>query len=111
MEWPAFFEAHFRPHLVAANLDRAAEGDAARVLVDDLAAIVAFTGTYAVSLEADRIRFAFEKDDDAGHLADMLAAERLSGDAEWSTRATVEIDGALRRRIAAHAARARSRNR
>jgi predicted regulator of Ras-like GTPase activity (Roadblock/LC7/MglB family) len=100
MDWDAFQDAHYRPHLVEADLAIASEDTTATVF-DRLPTMLGLTGNYAIRKDGNTIRAAFEIDSDAERFAAMLLAKVSSREAEWASRWVGRIDGTTRRRILA----------
>ena len=102
MNWDAFQEAHYRPHLVVAILELAAEpasGKSTLALFERLAAVLGMWGNYAIKQEGASIRAAFEIDADAERFAGVLLAKPTLAEPEWSSKFLGRIDRASRRSI------------
>lgn len=102
MDWDAFLDAHYRPHLVVATLGSGVEpasDQATGVLLERLAEALRLSGNYAIKHDGDDIRAAFETDADAGRFAGVLMAKTTTRDPEWASRAVGRIDGVAQRKI------------
>ena len=102
MDWEAFQNAHYRPHLVLANLEDAAkpdQGETRRAMLERLAASLGVSGNYAIKRDGATIHAAFELDMDAARFADVLLAKTTFRDPEWASRAVARMDRAMQRKI------------
>ena len=104
MDWEAFQEAHFRPHLV---IVRAVdfEPQMARVMLGRwLDESFNPPGNCALTRDGQSILVAFENDLDAKKFATLLRATAVASEPMWATMAEGRFDRAARRRIRLHAA-------
>jgi hypothetical protein len=104
LDWDAFQDAHYRPHLVVAILDAipdAASGKSTVALFERLAAALGMWGNYAVKQDGASIRAAFEIDTDAERFAGVLRAKTTFAEPEWASKSLGRVDSAGRGRIAA----------
>ena len=102
MDWETFQDAHYRPHLVIANLAGTAKPDQAetrKALLERLAASLGVAGNYAIKRDGTTIHAAFELDMDAARFADVLLAKTAFRDPEWASRAVARMDRATQRKI------------
>jgi hypothetical protein len=100
MEWERFQDAHYRPHLVVANLEEGlapVSGD----LLQSLVATLGASGNYAIRGDGDTLQAVFEIDKDAERFANTLSARASSRDLEWASKTVARIDRAAQKRIAA----------
>lgn len=106
MEWSAFIDAHYRSHLVEAQLAGVAAEAAMPVLEDHLKSR---SGNYAFQRQGRKILVAFERDVDADGFAILVRATRKERSAEWSSRRNVRLDTAGLRRVSSATRRERSK--
>ena len=104
MDWDTFQDAHYRPHLVVANLEGGAvRGSAERriSLLQRLVEALGVSGNYAIKQDGANIRAAFESDADATRFAKVLLAKATAREPEWASNAVARLDRATRRNITA----------
>jgi len=104
MEWDAFQDAHYRPHLIVAMLDLAPDPPPAMsvaALLERLATTLGISGNYATKPDGAIVLAAFELDTDAGRYADVLSAKTTVTDPEWASKSVSRINGAVWNRIMA----------
>lgn len=104
MDWETFQEAHYRPHLVIANLDGTSEpdqGEKSKTTLERLAATLGAAGNYAIKRDGTTIHAAFELDTDAARFGGIMLAKATFRDPEWASRAVAHIDRATQKKIAA----------
>ncbi len=101
MDWENFQDAHYRPHLVIATLQREARDTPVNLVTmfDRLATALAVTGNYAFKSDGASIRAAFELETDAQRFAHMLDGKTSGRDAEWASRTVGRIDSEAQKRI------------
>ena len=104
MDWDTFQDAHYRPHLVVANLELGrdpASDETTVALFERLAAALGMSGNYTIKKDGANIRAAFEIDTDAEQFARVLLTKTTAGELEWASRSVGRIDGAAQRKIIA----------
>jgi hypothetical protein len=101
MDWGAFHDTHFRPHLVIATLDIGADRETMVVLLKRLASALGASGSYAVTRDRTTVYVAFESEVGATRFANVLRATVTTREPEWASKAVARIDDATQRRIAA----------
>ena len=102
MDWETFQDAHYRPHLVLANLEDTAksdQGETMRAMLERLVVSLGVSGNYAIKRDGATIHAAFELDMDAGRFADVLLAKTIFRDPEWASRAVARMDRATQKKI------------
>jgi hypothetical protein len=100
MDWEAFVEAHFRPHLVVLHGQSAGGRRDGRSLVERLLAASHFAGNHARRSDGPELHVAFELADDArrfGHIVGVRSSVRA---ADWASRSTAWLTRSSRQRIA-----------
>ena len=100
MDWDAFIEAHFRPHLVVLNGRSAARRGNGRSLVKRLLATSHFTGNHAQRADGREIHVAFELADDAERFAHIVGVRSSVRAPEWASRSTASLTSSIRQRMA-----------
>jgi hypothetical protein len=108
MEWERFQDAHYRPHLVIANLAEGI-GPVSGDLFQSLAATLGVSGNYAIRGDGTIIQAVFEIDKDAERFASALSARASFRDLEWASKTVANVDRAAQKRIAATLRRSGSR--
>ena len=104
MDWEAFQNAHYRPHLIVVYMEGGAEPDSgeARVsLLERLAGGLGVAGNYAIKRDGANIHAAFESDLDAARFANVLLATETTRQPEWASRAVARMDHATQQKITA----------
>ena len=102
MDWETFQDAHYRPHLVIANLGGPAKpghGETRKTMLERLATSLGVAGNYAIKRDGAAIHAAFELDMDAARFADVLLAKTTFRDPEWASTAVARMDRAAQRKI------------
>jgi hypothetical protein len=82
MRWTAFQDAHHRPFMLFANIDRRCQNRFA--LLSSLATAMNFKGNYSVLPEKETIRIVFELEGDAKKFADAVQARQIVLEDRWS---------------------------
>jgi predicted regulator of Ras-like GTPase activity (Roadblock/LC7/MglB family) len=103
MDWNAFQDAHYRPHLVIATLEGTpviASSDTF-ALLEQLAATLGLSGNYAIKKDGVSVRAVFEIDTDAERFAGMLQGKTTARETEWASRTVGRIDDVAQKRIVA----------
>ncbi len=102
MDWETFQDAHYRPHLVIADLVGTAKpdhGETREAMLERLAASLGVSGNYAIKRDGATIHAAFELDMDAARFADVLLAKTTFRDPEWASRAVARMDRATQKKV------------
>lgn len=108
LNWDAFQDSHFRPHLVVVHL-AGINPTAGTSLLDNW--LVNALGGYALKQEGQAILVAFEMDSEAARFSSVLQATPLGRGQEWASKAEARLDGAARRRLSRASRREREKRR
>lgn len=103
MDWDAFQDAHYRPHLVVVILEFVpdpASGKSTVARFERLAAALGMCGNYTVKQDGASVRAAFEIDTDAERFAGVLLAKTTLAEPEWASQSLARFDRAVRGNIA-----------
>jgi hypothetical protein len=109
MDWEAFQEAHFRPHLLVVRVVDLEPQMAQVILGRWLDRPLNIPGNYAVSREGQGVLVAFENELDAKKLAVVLRAAAVPSEPMWASSWQANLDRAAHRRLRADAARRRQK--
>lgn len=113
MDWDSFQEAHYRPHLIVANVDDAngpRQCEANVSVLGCLAEALDILGNYALKRDGTTIRAVFEKDIDAERFAATVLAQTTARSSEWASQAAFSMDRIARRKVTEALKRLRSKN-
>jgi hypothetical protein len=84
MEWEAFRDAHYRPSLMVVRCPRGIGSEDGKTACEELAASLELIGDYALKVEAQCIRIAFETVQDAQRFGEALGAKPSKPEPEWA---------------------------
>ncbi len=102
MDWDDFHEAHYRPHLIVAELGPRADPElnsAHVALLNRLAAELEIVGNYSIREEYGSIKAVFERHVDARKFGDALLSKAGSGSSDWASQSKFQFDRKTRQRI------------
>ncbi len=102
MNWDDFHEAHYRPHLIVAELGPRADPELNGehvALLSRLAAELKIVGNYSIREEQGSIKAVFERHVDARKFGDALLSKPGSGSSDWASQYKFQFDRTARRKI------------
>lgn len=108
MDWEAFQDSHYRPHLVVVDLPKGLSSRGRRSTVaflERLAERLSLAGSYAIRAEPLEIKVVFESDLDAARFAETLRAHASGKGAEWASILRCRLDSTAQRRVSLRGAR------
>jgi hypothetical protein len=99
MEWDAFLDSHYRPHLVVLHQAPGSDRSVAETTVGRLVASLSFTGNNAVKSYGPTIHVAFELAGDMKLFTQIVGARSSAREPEWASRSTAWLNPAIQQRI------------
>ena len=92
--WAEFLDVYYRPHLLVVNLGTSTDSLASKKLADLLRRLVESlrsTSDYAILLEENEVKFAFESELDA-EVAGGLLGSRIVNRGGWASESICDFD-------------------
>jgi hypothetical protein len=93
--WAEFLDVYYRPHLLVVNFGTPTDGASGRKLVDLLQQLIEslrLTADYAILLEEQEVKVAFESDLDAEVARGLLRARIVErGSDEWTSKSICDF--------------------
>ncbi len=102
MDWNSFQDAHYRPHLVIANLKDSTgfPGETDLSVLAVLAEALGVIGNYAVTKDGNAIHMAFERDVDAKRFSKAIMARTTVSAPQWASQSIARVNRSAQRKIA-----------
>jgi hypothetical protein len=105
MDWEAFLQAHFRPHLIIVRVVEFEPQMAKMIVGRWLDRPFDIPGNYAVTRDGQSVLVAFENELDAKKFSTVLRATMVASEPMWASTTEAHLDRAAQRRIRLRVAR------